>query len=82
MADRVSYLKPEHLFKRDGQHDSQWLDSMQQGLRDFAKGVKETLMPEKIREQIEQMIASIMNTIKMLFAMLRAKTASAPSMEP
>lgn len=89
MADRVSYLKPEHLFKRDGQHDSQWLDSMQQGLRDFAKGVKETLMPEKIREQIEQMIASIMNTIKMLFAMLRAKSvepvsksASAPSMEP
>ena len=71
MAERVSHLKPEHLIKRDGKVDEAWLASMQKGLGDFGKQIKETLMPEKIREQIQEMMASILNTIRMLMDMAK-----------
>ena len=76
MADRISHLSPDHLLKRDGSVDDTWVKTMQQGLAGFTDQMKQTLMPEKVRERLQELIASITNAIKMLLDLLRVRTNS------
>lgn len=71
LSDRISHLAPEHLLK-DGKVDLDWVNKMQKGLGDFAAGLQETLMPEKVMKQLQEMLANMMQTIKMLMEMARS----------
>lgn len=96
LSDRVSRMSPENLLK-GGKLDAEWMQTMQQGLQEFGKDLKETLMPEQLRAQLEAMIAAVMSMIRAMADLAKelvagkapnkpaataAATATAPGMEP
>lgn len=71
LSDRVSHMSPQNLIK-GGKLDAQWMQTMQNGLQEFGQDLKETLMPEKLRAQLQEMIASIMAMIRAMLEMAKA----------
>lgn len=78
LSDRISHLSPQHLLK-NGTLDSEWIQKMQTGLSEFATDLCETLMPEKLRAQLQEMIAGILQTLKMLASMAKSLFAGQSS---
>lgn len=96
LSDRVSRMSPENLLK-GGKLDTEWMQTMQKGLQDFGKDLKETLMPEQLRAQLEVMIAAVISMIRAMADLAKqlvagkapkapaaaaAATATAAGMEP
>ena len=85
LSDRISRLSPENLIK-NGKVDMEWVSNMRKGLGDFASGLQQTLMPEKLREQLQEMLAAMMRTINVLLEMVRnlfsEKSATGPATAP
>lgn len=74
LTDKVSHMSPENFLK-GGKLDTEWVQSMRSGLQEFGQDLKETLMPEKLKAQIEEMIASIMAMIKAMMELARSLVA-------
>lgn len=83
-------MSPENLLK-GGKLDTEWMQTMQKGLQDFGKDLKETLMPEQLRAQLEAMIAAVISMIRAMADLAKqlvagkapkAPAAAAAGMEP
>lgn len=90
LSDRISHLSPEHLMK-SGKLDTAWAERMQKGLAGFADQLHQTLMPEKIKKQFQDMLASMLLSIQTMLQVCRdlfskpsrasaVEAASAPGM--
>ncbi|SFF31601.1 hypothetical protein [Paracidovorax wautersii] len=70
LSDRVSHLSPEHLIK-GGALDSDWLTTMRSGIDAFGAELKNTLMSEQLKAQMQEMLASILAAIRVMLDLAR-----------
>lgn len=85
--DRLAQMEPEHLLK-GGKVDSEWVKRMQQGIDQFRKDIKQTLMPEELMAQLQEMLASALASLRIMLDLVKslvkpkAPEMSSPGMEP